>query len=214
MNAFATIEPYARFWALGIARTMAREESAYDMDRRDDELISEIPDKAYDGFFPFTSGGFEASILASANYAYSSGSGPAVAIAQGEADHESMREAYRAQHKAEWDSDLESDDFDLSYRAGAYEDSWRDGDMIHYRARCMFCGPKDRNNETGKPELQFDVYVCLDSHGRDSIPWLRYYGGKSDMTAGDWKVTIPVADLTPAKWLQLKQDAIAAWRAL
>ena len=53
----------------------------------------------------------------------------------------------------------------------------------------------------------FQVYLCLDEHGRDYISWLKEMGGNPKQTVGNWEVIIPVDEIE-AKLPEITKSAL------
>lgn len=200
-------------YATAFARSMAREFHECEISaywREADEDVSEIPAKAYDGFFPYTSGGATTQTMALGEMALSTGCGPTLIRNRAEENHNAMRESFKQEHGREWqscDSDYSQDDECLQY-----EEAWFEGgDLCFYKARAIFFSASDSQGDLDVPHVHFDVYICLDEYGRDSIPWLSALGGNSNQTAGSWSKNIPLNELSPKVWADTINEAKAAW---
>jgi hypothetical protein len=108
------------------------------------------------------------------------------------------------------DDDLraEAEDFESDYLCNSDE-------SYFWKARVMFLGADDRQNESGKPEVYIDAYLNTDiGYGRDHIPWMPHYGGKANQTVGSFKLTMPADEFAKLDDEALDALAVEAVRQL
>lgn len=166
------------------------------------DQIEEIETVARDGFWPWTSGGHHVCLAAAISHHSATGAAPSPIQPMIDATDKMIADEWARQFPDrpshvdcisagkgelghEWQIDAEQWEFE----------AWQgDTDCYYYKARAMIVAPSDHQNESGQWEVYIDAYLCSDSYGRDSIPWLSCYGQKTDQTAGDFKRTIPLCD--------------------
>ena len=160
------------------------------------EGIEPIESEFRDGFIPYTSGGFEICLPASLYSANSSGRIPAPlqSIIDGWLKDCADDWAREYPEKPSLEDCVCGDDDDLRAEAEEFETDYlcNSDECYFWKARIMFLGADDRQNETGKPEVFIDAYLNTDiGYGRDHIPWMPHNGGKANQTVGSFKITIP-----------------------
>lgn len=188
--------------------------------------IDEVENRSRDGFIPFTDGGFDGIASASMNYAYGSGQVPSAIqpyLDSALRDIEKSWDEENPEHTVAW---LYSDEPEQATLPGIppsrERDHWREkfyehqdanmseGGTYFYKVRVLFHG-EDHTSVSGEPEAYFMVGINTDfEYGRDSIPWLAYYGQKTQQTTWLWEKTVKVKNLTPKRIESLIGQAIKA----
>lgn len=204
--------------ALAIADGMKRNDEAI-FYYGNDEGIEPIETKARDGFIPYTSGGYQICLPASLHHAHSSGQVPAPlqSIIDGWLKDCADDWARAYPDKPSFDDCVGGDDDDLRAKAEEFEGDYlsNSDECYFWKARIMFLGSDDRQNETGKPEVYIDAYLNTDiGYGRDHIPWVAPLGGKANQTVGSFKLTIPADDFAAMDDDALEALAIEAVKQL
>lgn len=161
------------------------------------------------GFIPFTSGGFMACLANQISNDESKDPQPIQAIIA--ANIKDAAKVFCKEHGVELPAEKEClqswDYYNAVYEAVETDselvealqttcDDWFSEDCYFWKVRALFLMPNDSGNETGEPEIYFDAYLNTDlNYGRDSVDWLKVYGGNPDQTRGNWKKTITVRQL-------------------
>lgn len=184
-----------------IARGMGEGDDAifdYDYEGR----VEPIEFEARDGFWPWTSGGFEVCLPAALSHHWGTGCAPAAIQPIIDRGSEIIADEWAGHYpeRPDFMTCITANPGDTGYEWQSEAEEWEseswlsDTDCYFWKARVIFYAPDDMQNETGEPEIYVDAYLNTDlNYGRDSIPWLRAYpGGKSDQTHGDFKRTIPL----------------------
>lgn len=203
--------PLAERFVEGVCGNLQRFDDVYDTS------VEPVCTEAYDGFIPYTDGGFDGVGRALMSYAYGSGSCPAViqdmidstlkdAESEFEREHGvSVEELYkqRADMFTEWqqpalpgiDKPRCAPEPELLEDWHQYQDNWlSEGGTYYYKVKVLFYRPDNYRNKSGDYEVRMFAYLCTDEYGRDSIPWLRPLGGNPDQTSGDWERTMTAAE--------------------
>ncbi len=180
------------------------------------DQVEEIERESRSGFIPWTHGGHHVVLAAALSHHWGTGAAPAPVQPLIDAGGEIIASEWARQYPERpslidcicSEPDLHPDLFGGetplphsmpdSWRRAAEDfesESWaNDDDCYYWKARAMILSPRDRQNQSGDWEVYVDAYLCTDSYGRDSIPWLSCYGQKTDQTVGDWKRTVPMRE--------------------
>ena len=180
------------------------------------------------GFIPFTDGGAHVTVGAVLSNCVSSGRYPSPAVEDWAA--RVQNECLEAWEKETGHSlgqiidDLDHTSYppktekarkaaELWEQYGNYESEWlMEGCEYYYKARAILY--KRGNHHSPDPSqdvVLFDIYLCLDSYGRDSVPFLKYMGGKADQTEGEYKRIIPVDQLTDERLAEIVKEMIGQY---
>lgn len=90
----------------------------------------------------------------------------------------------------------------------------QEGGTYFYKARVLFYDVDNSNNQTGKPEAYFFVGINTDfEYGRDTIPWLRCYGAKTQQSQWLWEKNIAIDELNDELVDTMIKEAIDALRS-
>lgn len=175
--------------------------------------VSEVENRARDGFIPFTDGGFDGLAYATLRDAYGTGAAPSVIQPYLDSAIEDAEKAWdeeNPEHTVAWIyADDDADQLTLPgveksrerdhWREKWYEfedESLREGGTYFYKVRVLFHGDQ-HDSESGEPEALFCVGINTDfEYGRDHISWLSCYGKSPNCTTWVWEKTVKVADLT------------------
>jgi hypothetical protein len=179
-----------------------------------------IETRARPGFVPYTDGGVAVDVGAVPAYCVSSGSYPSDAVHQwcdrlqddaSKAWEEETGESLSwVMDNRDWPAKTEANE-----KANALWDDFGDfeqeylmeGCAFYYKARAIVY---ERGNHHSPDRTQdvvlFDVYLCMDSYGRDHISWLPYMGGKADQTEGDYTRVVPVAELSEQRLAEIVKE--------
>lgn len=193
----ALLQDQARALTTVLARALRDHDEAvfdYDVENR----VEEIESTARDGFWPWTSGGFNVTLAASLAHHWGTGSAPAPL--------QPMLDSGAAIIAEEWDRQHPDQPFDkavageLGPEVEAKAQEWEsegwmsDDDAYFWKARVMFLAPDDMSYrseeapEPGEPYVYVDAYLNTDlNYGRDHIRWLSAYGSSPNQTSGDFK---------------------------
>jgi hypothetical protein len=181
--------------------------------------VEPVATEAYDGFIPFTDGGFDGVAYGLLSYAHGSGSAPAPiqaiidsslrdAESEFEREHGVTVESLYLQRQEMWEQweaqktlpGLDRPSYppepELLETWYEFQDSWlSEGGTYFYKVRVLFYRPDNYRNNSGDYEVRMFAYLNTDlDYGRDSIPWLRCYGKNPDQTTGDWERTMTAAE--------------------
>lgn len=209
---FAAVEPAAKELAVKISRMLIDHDAAI-FHYEPEENIEEIEHQSRDGFWAWTSGGFKVCAPAQlAHHHLQEESAPApvrqyVAMISEQAatswaerypDRPPLLDCIHEQN--EWASEAEE------WESNAVD---ADSDCYYWKARVMFLDADDVNSGVKEPSVLVDCYLNTDlNYGRDHIPWLAAYGGKTDQTIGSYSATWPLRKF--AKFQDKHIDAIVA----
>lgn len=82
-----------------------------------------------------------------------------------------------------------------------FRERWEyDGDdsTFFLNFRVIYYSADNSRNETGEDELFFFAAVNVDfDYGRDSIPWLKHYGGNPNCHRNEYSKTVKLSEITP-----------------
>lgn len=180
--------PLAERFVQGVCEELERFDDVYGM------KVEPVETEAYDGFIPYTDGGYDGIAYGLLSYAHGSGSAPApiqriIDSTLKDAEAEFERERGIHPDKLERDSELLEDWYE-------FESNWlSEGGTYFYKVRVLFYRPDNYRNDSGDYEVRMFAYLNTDlEYGRDSIPWLRCYGSNPDQTTGDWERTMTAAE--------------------
>lgn len=166
----------------------------------------ETETKAYDGFIPYTDGGFTVTGYADFASAYGSGCVPVAIQDMLDSTLEKCRREFEREHGVDpWEMD---DDHELREEWYEYENTWlSEGTTYFYRVRALFYEAGNRHGEEGYRDVDhvyFDAYINTDlEYGRDYIAWA---GG--NQTHGGWKRVIKADRLNEKAIRKLAEEAI------
>lgn len=159
-----------------------------------DTQVQPINHKSYDGFIPFTNGGFDLTVPTDLMSMYGSGSGPANEIVSKQLDtiiETSQREAleqFVQENKSVFeelfpDADLDKPSYDvinyhdlydmdqgnLAEQLSEYENEYMtEGSTFFYQLRAIYYSADNARNESGEDEILFLAGTNLDfEYGRD-----------------------------------------------
>jgi hypothetical protein len=195
-------------------------ENLYDREDVYDRRIEEVENKSRDGFIPFTDGGFEGIGYQNLSYCSGSGNTPKIIEPYIESSLKDAEEEWDRQnpaHTIEWIFDHEADDEEskqlqlfqttayLTTKREAWREKWyefeqewlSEGGTFFYKVRALFYDADSSRNQSGKPEVYFFCGINTDfEYGRDTIPWLRCYGAKTQQTDWSWERNVKVSEIT------------------
>lgn len=196
-----------RRWVTEVLEAVEAFDDVYDTN------VSEVENRARDGFIPFTDGGFDGIGYATLGYAHGSGAAPSVIqpyLDSAIKDAEKEWDEQNPEHTVAWiyaDDDVDQltlPGVEKSREREHWREKWyefedtqlSEGGTYFYKVRVLFHGDR-HSSESGEPEALFCVGINTDfEYGRDSIPWLRCYGQSPNCTSWVWEKTVKVADLT------------------
>lgn len=182
----------------------------------------EIETEARSGYIPFTDGGAHVCVGAVLSYCLSSGSFPTEVVReyaeriQGYAQKEWERQTGKS-----LDSVMNARDSDDKATRDQAESDWdefgefeheylMEGCEFYYKARAiLYRAGNWRSPDKSQDVVLFDVYLCMDSYGRDSIPWLKAYGSNTDQTEGDYRRVVPVSELSDDRLREIVEEMSA-----
>lgn len=152
------------------------------------------PHVSYDGYCAFVDGGAEYYGMITSYQVWQNDWFKSLAlngrIQQSFDDYvESLREEGKDEEEAD---DLAREDYDSSEAA------------LWLKCRCSV-----NELEDGTWKAKFDAYLCEDSYGRDSIPWLVYMGGKSNQTIGTFDDGFKQGDFSSEEELETELAGMA-----
>jgi hypothetical protein len=220
---FKPVKELVRQWAEEVTETAGEFDDCYGCN------LEEVANRPYDGFVPYTDGGWNGVAYGTLKYAYSSGSAPEAIqpyIDSEIKDAEKDWNEENPEHTIEWiyaDDETQGDLLGKSKEREHWKGKWHEfedqyfeeGGTYFYKVRALFFGPNNSRNESGEPEVYLMVGLNTDfEYGRDSIPWLACYGQKTKMTEWPWECTVKVKDVTPELVEQLTRDAMNSLRTL
>ena len=160
-----------------------------------DTCVQEICHTSYDGFIPFTNGGFDLTVPTDLRSMFGSGSGPAnekvskyldsvIESSQQDALEEFVRENKSVFEELFPDADLDNPTYDLinyhdlydmdqgnlAEQLSEFEDQYMtEGGTFFYQLRAMYYSADNIRNESGDDEILFLAGTNLDfEYGRDS----------------------------------------------
>ena len=220
-NPLTLASPLAERFVQGVCDEVSRFDDCYG-----DSRVEPIETEAYDGFIPYTDGGYDGCVYAQMSYAYGSGSAPATVQADIDRCLKDVESEFAEKHgitveqmdeeQAQavelWNQPalpgIDKGDYPQHpLREELYEmqDSYlSEGGTYFYKCRVMFYEPSNYRNDSGDWEVRMFAYLNTDyEYGRDSISWLPALGGKADQTSGDWERT-----MTAAEFIALGEDGI------
>jgi hypothetical protein len=228
-NGYLTPESYAekhemvRRFVAQVGEEIAGFNDVYSYDNEPEE----IENRDRGGFWPWTEGGWTITHRALLSYAHSSGCAPAEIRSMLDSTLLDCERSFVREKGVEVSFDTSKDKAKVKRffnrmsdkRRDEYyefEDTWlSEGGTYFYKVRAIYYAPGNTDNVTGEPEVYFNAYLNTDlEYGRDSISWLPCLGGKADQTAGTFKRTVKLADLTEELIDELSREAIASLRAL
>ncbi len=233
---FVNVVEQVRHWAEEVSDNLTGFDDVYGSN------VEEVCNTAYDGFIPFTDGGFNVIAYATMSYAWGSGNVP-TAI-------QPYLDAALKDAATEWDEKhpdatvemiyadpemvalekegqlvlpgliVERDDWQrrqhpLLEKWQEFETNWmQEGGTYFYKARVLFYDVDNSSNVTGKPEAYFFVGINTDfEYGRDNIPWLKYYGSNPQQSQWLWEKNVPLDELTDELVGIMIKEATEALRA-
>jgi hypothetical protein len=229
LDPFGRIHEMTKHWCKEIVETVRHFDDCSGIHNLD-----EIETEHRDGFIPFTNGGWDGIAYADLGYAEGSGCPPKAvqpiidSIKKG-AEEDWDKE--HPEHTVEWlykYDPVELDQLHL-FDVAKYGPSKRDklleefqehesaqfseGCTYFYKARAIYYDNESHRNELGVPEVLFCVGINTDlEYGRDSIPWLSCYGGKTQQTEWLWEKNVPAADVTEELIATFIDQALEALR--
>lgn len=156
-----------------------------------------IANVSYDGFIPYTDGGWLAAIPGDTSAAQSSGSDAGLLSAEIERLGEGAREAWMGDNPDKgdpWADDLDDDTHEEWYE---YQSEWMQS-VYYVDVRAIYYRAGNRRNESGENEVYFVASVNFDEYGRD----------KHSITL--WNCNVPVSSVTQDKLDTMRSQAIDA----
>lgn len=193
--------------------------------------LDEVENRSRDGFIPFTDGGFNG--IAYADLASAEGSGAVPAAIQPYIDsaHKDFDEEWDREHPEatvemlhastpEDEGQLQLPGLERGYRQQhplleeywtAQHESLSEGGTYFYKVRALFYGDQHASEDRGDPEVLFCVGINTDfEYGRDSIPWITYYGKPAQQTQWCWEKTVKLSDLNEELIDEIIREAVNA----
>lgn len=170
--------------------------------------LDEIPHEAYDGFIPFTNGGYDGVLVFGLHGSYEESNGTALIAKHLDNDYKMMQAEFR--REKELDDEVELDETVEGWEQ--FRDKWEqndEGGTWFVKVRAILFFPDNHRNETGEAEILFCIGINDDfEYGRDSISWARGTG-----TTWVWEETVKVVDINETKLEEIKVAMLAAWVA-
>lgn len=207
-----TAGPLAERFVEGVCNNLQGFEDVYGTE------VEPVETEAYDGFIPYTDGGYDGVAFGLLSYAYGSGSAPAAIQPYIDSSIKDAEEEFHREHGItveelyqqrsdmwkEWEQPalpgIEKPTYppepELLETWHEMEDSWlSEGGTYYYKVRVLFYRPDNYRNKSGDYEVRIFAYLNTDfGYGRDSISWLPAMGGKADQTEGNWERTMSAAE--------------------
>lgn len=204
--------PLAERFVEGVCANLERFDDVYGT------KVEPVETEAYDGFIPYTDGGYDGIAYGLLSYAHGSGFAPAEIQAIIDSTLKDAEAAFAEEHGvtvealyqqradmyAEWEQPaipgIEKASYppepELLETWHEFEDSWlSEGGTYFYKVRVLFYRPDNYRNDSGDYEVRMFAYLNTDlEYGRDSISWMPALGGKADQTSGTWERTMTAAE--------------------
>lgn len=220
---FFAVDSLVREWCVDVLELVENFDDVYGA------RLDPVEAHSRDGFFAYTAGGYDGWGYANMAHAYGSGATPSAVQLYLDSrlkDCDAEWDSNNPEHTLAWIHE-ENDAAQLEMLGPSserehwrekyweFEDEWlSEGGIYFYKIRAIYHDSSTVTRSlSGEPEILFCVGINTDfEYGRDSIPWLKFYGGKTQQTEWPWERTVKVADLTPTLLAEMAQQAKDALR--